>query len=469
MSAMKKQEISDPDRNSIAPVQSQIDEASSEPIQDDAVFGEIREGDTNYRNVSWLGTTALMIKTQIGLGVLSMPKVFDILGIVPGIILLLTIAGMTSWSNWMVGVFKLRHPSVYGIDDVGRMMFGRFGYELLGAAYTLYWIFVGGSALLSISISLNALSDHGACTAVFVAVAAIIGLIFSSIQTLGRISWLAWVGAACIITAVFILTIAVGIQGHAPMTDGVIPAPDYKLFGNPTFVEAMTALSTISLTYAGTPAFFNIVSEMRDPRHFTRALTICQVTVTVIYIVVGTVVYYYCGSHVASPALGSAGILIKKISYGFALPGLAVSATLMLHLPAKHIFIRILRGTRHLTGQTRTHWIVWLGSTFTVTSVAYIVASSIPVFSDLVSLVGALLATSLCFQPMGCMWLYDNWGPGRQKKSLRWCLMVAWCIFVILTGFFLTIGGTYSSIVSIISSYEKTGGSSAWSCANNDN
>lgn len=116
------------------------------------------------------------------------------------------------------------------------------------------------------------------------------------------------------------------------MTDGVIPAPDYKLFGNPTFVEAMTALSTISLTYAGTPAFFNIVSEMRDPRHFTRALTICQVTVTVIYIVVGTVVYYYCGSHVASPALGSAGILIKKISYGFALPGLAVSATLMLHV-----------------------------------------------------------------------------------------------------------------------------------------
>jgi hypothetical protein len=29
-----------------------------------------------------------------------------------------------------------------------------------------------------------------------------------------------------------------------------------------------------------------------------------------------------CGQYVASPALGSAGPLIKKISYGIALPGL---------------------------------------------------------------------------------------------------------------------------------------------------
>ncbi|KAJ5104001.1 amino acid transporter [Penicillium argentinense] len=466
---MEKEMNPDLDPESIAPTQSQVGEIfDSKQIQEDAVFGEIQEGDTNYRDVSWMGTTALMIKTQIGLGVLSMPKVFDTLGIIPGIILLIVIAGMTTWSNWMVGVFKLRHPSVYGIDDVGKMLFGRFGFELFGAAYTLYWIFTGGSALLSISISFNALSDHGTCTAVFVAVAAIIAFMFSSIQTLARMSWLAWLGAACIIIAVFIVTIAVGIQGHPPEIGGVIPEADYRLVGNPSFVDAMTAVSTICLTYAGTPAFFNIVSEMRDPELYNRALTICQILVTVIYIVVGTVVYYYCGSHVASPALGSAGVLVKKVAYGFALPGLCASAILLLHLPAKHIFMRFLRGTRHLTGQTMIHWVTWLGSTFTIVMIAYIVASSIPVFSDLVSLVGALLATSLCFQPMGCMWLYDNWRPGKRDKSLGWCLKVAWCVFMIVSGFFLTIAGTYASVVSIKRSYQESGGSSAWSCANND-
>lgn len=308
-----------------------------------------------------------MIKTQIGLGVLSIPKVFATLGLIPGIIALLGIAGMTTWSNWMVGVFKLKHPEVYGIDDVGRMLFGRFGFELLGAAYTLCeyrpsiasvrkpyilqdWIFVSGSAMLSISIAFNALSDHGTCTAVFVAVAAIVAFMFSSIQTLARMSWLAWVGAGSIIIAgmsvnrlelpknishcqvVLVVTIAVGVQGHRVSTSGTPIGSDFKLIGSPTFVDAMTALSTIRLTYARTPAFFNIIAEMRDPRLYTRSLAICQTSVTVVYIVAGTIVYYYCGSQVASPALGSVGLLVKKISYGIALPGLCVSATVLLHV-----------------------------------------------------------------------------------------------------------------------------------------
>ena len=63
------------------------------------------------------------------------------------------------------------------------------------------WIFVGGSGMLGIATALNALSSHGACTAVFVAVAAIIGFGLGSIQTLGRISWLAWVGVVSILTS----------------------------------------------------------------------------------------------------------------------------------------------------------------------------------------------------------------------------------------------------------------------------
>ena len=78
-----------------------------------------------------------MMKTQIGLGVLSMPLVFATVGLVPGNILLVAMAGITTWSDYMVGIIKLRHPDVYGIDDVGRILFGRVGYELFGAAYAI--------------------------------------------------------------------------------------------------------------------------------------------------------------------------------------------------------------------------------------------------------------------------------------------------------------------------------------------
>lgn len=60
---------------------------------------------------------------------------------------------------------------------------------------------MSGSGILGISIGLNAVSTHGACTAVFVAIAAILGFIFSSVRTLGRITWLAWIGLPCILTA----------------------------------------------------------------------------------------------------------------------------------------------------------------------------------------------------------------------------------------------------------------------------
>ena len=55
--------------------------------------------------------------------------------------------------------------------------------------------------MLGISIGFNALSVHGACTAIFVAVAAIIGMLFGSIRTLGKVSWIAWVGVGGILTA----------------------------------------------------------------------------------------------------------------------------------------------------------------------------------------------------------------------------------------------------------------------------
>ena len=78
-----------------------------------------------------------MMKTQIGLGVLSIPSAFDTLGIVPGIITLCGIAITTTWSDDIIGVFKLQHREVYGIDDAGGLMFGQIGRVVFGVAFCL--------------------------------------------------------------------------------------------------------------------------------------------------------------------------------------------------------------------------------------------------------------------------------------------------------------------------------------------
>lgn len=71
---------------------------------------------------------------------------------------------------------------------------------------------------------------------------------------------------------------------------------------------------------------------MRDPEQYTAAMVTCQAAVTAVYAIIGCVIYFYCGSYVASPALGSAGGIIKIISYAFALPGLMVTMTIVTHV-----------------------------------------------------------------------------------------------------------------------------------------
>lgn len=239
---------------------------------------------------------------------------------------------------------------------------------------------------------------------------------------------------------------------------------DFKIVGDSSFAESISAVGTIVFAFSCLPAFFACHSEMRNPRHYTRSVCFAQGTLTVVYLIIGIVVYYYCGSYVASPALGSAGQLMKRICYGIALPGLVASCMLFVHMPAKTIFMRFMRGTRHLSSNTPIHWMAWLGCTLTITIVAYLVGSGIPVFDQLLSLVGALLATVTCFQPSGMMWLYDN--MKRSERGWKYWVGVAFALFMVIGGTFITIGGTYGAILGIVNSTSRT---APWSCADNSN
>lgn len=282
------------------------------------------------------------------------------------------------------------------------------------------------------------------------------------------------------------LTVAVGVQGGPSYTDPTEANEDaqWQLWGDCTFAEGMAAVSSIVFAFCGPPAYLPIVSEMADPRQYPKSLAITRSAVTTIYLVIGVVVYYYCGSDVASPALGSAGTLMKRVCYGLALPGLIVSTVLHAHvsscrphspnailtdsqLTSKYVFIRILQGTKHLSSNTWTHWITWLGCMSTIVIIAYCIASGIPQFSALVSLVGVIFGTFMSFHPMACMWLYDHWG---KERTTGWYLMVSWSCFVLLTGTFLMVAGTYGSMVGLVDIFGSSEASvSAWSCADNSN
>ncbi len=241
----------------------------------------------------------------------------------------------------------------------------------------------------------------------------------------------------------------------------------YHVIGNPTFVTGITSVATIFCSGAGTSAFLPVISEMRKPRDYNKAVYLCMAIVTASYLTFSLVVYRWCGQWVASPSLGSAGDTIKKVAYGIGLTGLLVSACLYIHVAAKYLFVRILRNSEHLQKNSVVHWTVWLGCTFSMSVISFLLASGIPIFNYLLALAGSLTFAPLALGLPGYLWIFDH----QHYRTGNWWQITSYWLnwLMILLAVFLTIGGTYGVVQNIIDAYASGLIGGAFSCADNSN
>lgn len=275
----------------------------------------------------------------------------------------------------------------------------------------------------------------------------------ASVRKFHQIGWLTWAGFISIFVAVFIVVVAVTTRDRpaaAPAT-GDYELGYYVVPSGVTFAAGVVASTTIFVSSAGTSAFLPVISEMCNPKDYRKALFVCMAIVTSAYLAFSLVVYRWCGQWVASPSLGSAGQTVKMVAYGVGLIGLIVSACLYLHVAAKYVFVRILRGSKHLQANTVVHWATWLSCTFGLAALAFVLAEAIPIFNYLIALTG-----SVCFAPLaialpGWLWIHDHkdWMRGSASKQVAFWFHV----MLIPLGFFFLVGGTYGVIKEIIAAY----------------
>lgn len=227
----------------------------------------------------------------------------------------------------------MNHPQVYGYADIGEVIFGKWGREYCTVIFVINFIFVTASAIVAVSTALNAVSVHATCTAVFVAVSAIVGWLLCSIKTLGDITWLGWVGMISILASVITMTIACGVQDQPATAPTDRPwVKEVKIFATTDAVHGISAITNVLYAFAATPTYWGIISEMRDPRKYNRVMVISVSLCCALYIVLGCLVYHFCGQYVDNPALGSAGKLMKRVCYGLAIPALLVSLCIYSHV-----------------------------------------------------------------------------------------------------------------------------------------
>ncbi|KAJ5673776.1 hypothetical protein N7462_009215 [Penicillium macrosclerotiorum] len=424
------------------------------PERQDA-FGDEEHAEVKYKVLKWWQGGLLMVSETISLGILSLPAAIAGLGLVPGLIVLIGFGILASYTGYVIGQFKWRYPHISSMADAGEMLMGRFGRELFGTAQLLFLVFIMASHILTFTVALNVITNHATCSIVFGVVAFI-----------------------SIFTAVMITMIAVGIRNP----DTIIH-PTSKT----NLVTACTAAANIGFSYVSHNTFFTFMAELQDARDFPKALALLQTIDMTLYIVAAVVIYRFAGPDVASPALGSAGPLISKIAYGVALPTvrniyyhlnkyysifmeypliislvqIVIAGVINSHVAAKSIYIRLFAGTDRMH---KRDWVAvssWIGISFGLWIIAWIIASSIPVFSDLVSLITALFGSWFTFGFTGMFWFYMN--KGLWFSSPRKIFLTALNAFIICVGVILCALGLYTSGKSI---HDNPSGAS-FSCANN--
>ena len=141
----------------------------------------------------------MLIAETVSLGILSLPSVLGAIGLIPGIICILVLSVLSTYSGLMLGEFHKMYPAVDNFGDAVEIIGTSIGcgplfQEVFGWAQVIFQVFVMASHLLTWTICLNTLSNSTVCTVVW----AVVGLVVFWVCNLPRtLKYTSWMSMSC--------------------------------------------------------------------------------------------------------------------------------------------------------------------------------------------------------------------------------------------------------------------------------
>lgn len=421
------------------------------------------EGNAHFHRLGWKRLTIVLIVEAIALGSLSLPAAFASLGMVAGVICCVGLGLIAIYTSDIVGKVKIAYPEVAHYADAGRLLAGRFGYEVVGAMFVLQLTFLVGSHCLTGTIAFLNITENGACSVVFGVVSAIILLIIAIPPSFAEVAILGYVDFVSILLAIGITIIGTGvIAGQAP---GGMSAVNWSAWPkeNLSFAEGFIAITNICFAYSFSMCQFSFMDEMHTPTDYVQAIWSLGLIEIFIYTLTGALVYAFVGVDVKSPSLLSAGHTLSKIAFGVALPVIFISGSINTTVVARYIHGRMYKDSVTRFINTPKGWSTWLALITIITVAAFIIAEVIPFFGDLLAISSSLFISGFSFYLPAWMWFkLLRKGKWYAKENLLSSIMNGLC-FVI--GIVVLVCGTYASIDDIILQFKNGTTRGVFSCA----
>ncbi|KAK4448491.1 transmembrane amino acid transporter protein-domain-containing protein [Podospora aff. communis PSN243] len=433
-------------------------------VSPDFIRQKEAEGQANFKRLGWKRLTIVLIVEAVALGSLSLPSAFATLGMFAGVVCSVGLGVAAVYSSYVVGQLKLKYPEISHYADAGRLMFGKWGYEIFSFMFTVQLIFIIGSHVLTGTIMWNNITEggNGTCAIAFGVVSAIILFLVAIPPSFAEVAILGYIDFASILGAILITMIGTGIQAHR--AEGGLDAVHWSAWPKPgvSLHEAFIAICNIVFAYSFALCQFSFMDEMHTPRDFSKSIIALGGIEIVLYTLTGALIYSFVGVDVASPALLSAGHTLSKVAFGIALPVIFISGSINTVVVGRYIHGRIFKNSIIRFINTPKGWATWLALDAIITLIAWIVAEAIPFFSPLLAISSSLFISGFTFYLPSVMWFMFI-VEGRWYERRNWACAAA-NITCFLIGMIVLGLGTYSAIKDIMIRYSDGIVSTPFSC-----
>lgn len=399
-------------------------------------------------DLGWAQAALLIVADVVGVGVLAIPGACRKLGWWISVPLILACYPL----NLYVGVLmeRLRRwcaPGAATLGDLGYAIFGNYGGYFGWLGLYLYIIFVMGDYLIVLGSCLEGLINAeenvpinkvSGCL-----ISAAILLLPNQLRSLSNCLALCISSALTMGLSLILILSTVFANGCPKLTEET---------GSLDVWQFTRALSAFTFAFAGNTIYLEMMAEMKEPRDFAKSLNVALPCLLVVYMIVGLGTYAKCGEDTPN-------YLLKSLDKGTVVMRI-VSFLLFAHVLTSYIINQqvLCRGLHLFLApskavikdrQEKGFWMAtfqWFVITTGAMIFALVLALSIKTFDDIVTLIGAALATPLCFVfPAVCLL-----GTARMADLTPKRLELSWNVVLFLAFVAATVLGTIAVIKNMV-------------------
>ncbi|KAG2036564.1 transmembrane amino acid transporter protein-domain-containing protein [Suillus americanus] len=486
------------DRRSVASDGKNVASSSEEGAGAQVTSGEYRAASGALRTATW-GSVFYLITTDI-LGPYSTPWTFQQVGYGPGVAcffvfgILAAYGGFLLW--WMFLKLDSERYPVRSFGDLGQRIYGRWFKYVCNILQSLQLVFNVGIIILQNGQGLSQMAKFKLCFSVCNVVWTLAGMILGQIRTLQKFGKVANLSIWLNIT-VLIMTMA--FVANSPPNYTASPTGQYagpvitQAINLQPFQDQLNGIMQIVFSYGGAMIFVEFMAEMRRPMDFWKAMAYSQIFIFVVYMFFGLFVYTYQGQYVINPAnQGISAYGLQTAANAISLTAGLIAAAMYGNIGIKVIYNNVLVelfGFPRLTATWGKYYFAICVLVYW--SIAFVIGSSIPLFSDLSSLVAAvcIFQFTYTFPPfmiLGyCMQLdatkgdrqfnvnnphahrVDTWGDlSRWKRAFftKNGFFHVWNFVLTLACLSCAILSAYSAVSSIVTSFDSSHSATSFSC-----